>query len=231
MKLREKLDPENFDKLKRIAENNNMSKATVLNRILEDTYIDPDYNNEELPLLLIEGESAAGKDTLAQILSIKHYLRPVCSYATRPMREGEKDGLQHKFITKEQADKIKAEKEIAAYTEIDNYEYFTTMEDIDSSDIYVIDPNGIDFFKKKYPDKNVFVIYVTASEETRTERAKLRGDKKTTIKSRFEDERKQFENLHNYDIMFTNDGSPEMLEKFADIIMDRRLNMRYKNVF
>lgn len=83
------------------------------------------------PILLIVGETSCGKDTFAAI-SKEMGKKPVCSYATRPMRPNERDGREHKFISSKQASKILCEKKdhVVAYTKIGAIEYFALDEDV-----------------------------------------------------------------------------------------------------
>ena len=169
-------------------------------------------------MLLIAGESGAGKDTLARILKNKYGLTPVCSYATRPMRPGETEGVEHKFRTPDEAHAIMEQGEVLAYTQIGDIEYFAMYEDLLSSDMYIIDPNGIAYLKNKYPELPLEVVYVTCKEESRRQRALLRGDMPAVIDKRFADEREQFASLTTYDYRFDNDGSLKELEAFAEVL-------------
>lgn len=165
-------------------------------------------------LFLIEGESGAGKDTLARILA-EYGLKAVCSYATRPMRPNETEGVEHKFRTPDEAHKLMRERTVAAYTKIGDIEYFTLMEDLLESQIYLIDPNGICYLKEHCPSLDFTVVYVTCKEETRRSRALKRGDKPEVINDRFLAEREQFTNLTNYDYRFDNDGGLADMAEFA----------------
>lgn len=170
-------------------------------------------------MLLIAGESGAGKDTLGKILKEKYGLKPVCSYATRPMRPGETEGVEHKFRTPEEAHAILESGDVLAYTKIGEIEYFAMYEDLMSSDMYIIDPNGISYLKEKYPHLPLQVVYVTCKEETRRNRALKRGDKPEVIDKRFADEREQFASLTKYDYRFDNDGELKELEVFAEALV------------
>ena len=44
------------------------------------------------------GPSGAGKDTVANILSIALNIPLLCSFTTRPMRDGEVNGKEHFFV-------------------------------------------------------------------------------------------------------------------------------------
>ena len=49
-----------------------------------------------MKLITITGPSGAGKDTVARMLSEMSGYKVLCSYTTRPKREGEIDGVEHR---------------------------------------------------------------------------------------------------------------------------------------
>lgn len=53
-----------------------------------------------MKLITITGPSGAGKDTVARMLSDFVGYKVICSYTTRPKREGEIDGVEHHFVEK-----------------------------------------------------------------------------------------------------------------------------------
>lgn len=74
-----------------------------------------------MKLITIIGPSGAGKDTVALMLSAILGYDVLCSYTTRPMREGEVDGKEHHFVKECNVPKS----EMLAYTRYGNYEYWT----------------------------------------------------------------------------------------------------------
>ena len=166
------------------------------------------------------GETCSGKDTLVNDI-IKKYpdkLKLVCSYATRPRRDNETEGKEHYFVTKEEFDRIKNEKceNILAYTKIssnddsEGYEYMALEDELEKSNVYIIDPNGIKYLKDKYEDKlDIKVIYIYAPIEKRRERAKAsRSDFEKEFEKRVEAEEGQFRDLvanKEYDYIVCND--------------------------
>ena len=101
------------------------------------------------------------------------------------------------LFTEEEVDRYKDQ--IAAYTEINGYQYFTTYDVIDQSDVYVIDPKGVDSLKYKCRDKYRFVeIYVWIPKEIAKERAIARGDDIEKFESRYESESEQFSDYEKW---------------------------------
>lgn len=138
-------------------------------------------------IFLIVGESSSGKDRICSMLERDGY-KVLKSYATRPKRTGEGD--THIFITDEEVDKYKDE--IIAYTRIGDIQYFSTNSQLLESDVYIIDPSGVDNLQKKVKDINTVVIYINVKEHERRQRARQRGDVENVMQKRFEDERNQF---------------------------------------
>lgn len=143
-------------------------------------------------LYLIVGRTASGKDSLTRAIAEKLNLKILSSYATRPKRPGETN--EHIFITSEEVEKYK--NEFVAYTKIGDYEYFSTKQQLLESDFYIIDPNGVAFLQEKIkniPNIELHIIYITASYETRKQRAlSKRLDDKIVFEKRCISEDKQF---------------------------------------
>lgn len=125
-------------------------------------------------IFLIVGRTCTGKSSLAREMCERLGLRQVVSYATRPRRKSEEDGADHYFI--EPKDVAQFRDQMAAYTKIGDYEYFTTYQTLDESDIYVVDPNGIRELFERCSDKYDFVIiYIRVPRTKYKELIKARG--------------------------------------------------------
>ena len=96
-------------------------------------------------MLCVLGRTACGKDSLTNKLCERTKLNAITSYTTRPRRENEGD--THIFTTKEVYEQMKAEGNVAAYTEIAGYLYWTTIDQLYKNDIYIIDYDGLKTLK------------------------------------------------------------------------------------
>ena len=134
-------------------------------------------------MFLIVGRTASGKDYLASRMEYRGY-KSVISRTTRPSRG---KGDRHIFLTEEQS---KLDKDRVAETVIGGYQYYTTEEDIDGKDIYIVDPMGLKSMSKL--GYNVDIIYVKASEEERRKHFTERGETEEKFNSRNNAEDKQF---------------------------------------
>lgn len=156
-------------------------------------------------ICLIVGESGSGKTTMSNLLSEYGNLNVLESYTTRPERY--KDEKGHVFVTDEDYELLKPN--ICAFTEFDGYKYWATNDQVDKSDVYVIDPAGIDYFKNQYRgEKHVVVVYLKVDKKERKRRMLNRGDSKKAVKRRLKHDKKAFKNVEKCaDVIFTSANS------------------------
>lgn len=177
---------------------------------------------------LFIGRTASGKSSIAKAVCEKMGLTQVVSYTTRPMRKSEKNGSDHIFITDEEVSQY--EDDIAAYTEINGYKYFTTYDVIDKADIYIIDPIGVDNLKIKCGDRYEFIeIYIRTPQDLSEKRTRLREDKLKDFKQRWVSENQQFtdyEKRHTFHYHLLNnrpfDESVSKVCKWIQWELDKR---------
>lgn len=165
-------------------------------------------------IILLVGESGSGKTTIADLLEEMYGYKVLKGYTTRPPRLND---TSHIFITDEEFDKLE---NIAVYTEYNGYRYCATIDQVDNSDIYVIDPNSIEKLKQIYHDKKKLVdVYIRVPEEIRASRMKKRGDSDAQIKSRLDYDRKAFANYYPTFIVDNNqEGLDAVIDKIVNII-------------
>lgn len=150
--------------------------------------------NREHTLLCVMAESSAGKDTLVNRLCERTGYRQLISYSTRPKRDGE--GFTHIFVTEEDYQEMLEIGQVAAYTEINDCKYWCTVDQLYSTDIYVIDPSGVDVLKRlNLPNLRIVSVYINVPEAIREQRAKSRGDNMITYRNRSLSERQQFRDM------------------------------------
>ena len=138
-------------------------------------------------------------------------LKFVVSYTTRAKREKETEGVEHYFITPEVAKEKMHTEQILAYTKIGKIEYFATLETLNDSNLYIIDPAGIKYLKNNFQKLNIKVIYVMTDSDLRIERAKLRDNedfaKSFEKRNTAEDEQfTEFENERSYNYIIYNNS-------------------------
>ena len=178
-------------------------------------------------IFLIAGESGSGKDSLVNKLCEETGLQQLISYSTRPRREDE--GNTHIFISKDEIEQYKDS--MIAYTQIGEFEYFSTIQQLDTSDIYIVDPKGIDYLKSKIMLSNYYnslyrfvVIYINTPFYIRYDRAiNIRKDDCSTFIKRVRAEENQFNNFkaaNGFDYAIQNidfDKAYEVLKHIIEI--------------
>lgn len=156
--------------------------------------------SKEHVLLCIMGKTSCGKDTLVNKLCERTGLTAITSYTTRPRRINEGD--THIFSTREEYERMQAEGSVAAYTNIAGNDYWTTIEQLYTHSVYIIDPRGVETLRQlDLPNLKIVTVYINVPDEVRKERAlNKRGDDRLTFIKRDIDERSQFkEMLRNAD--------------------------------
>lgn len=181
---------------------------------------------EENFIVLLIGPSGSGKTTLALELERRYSWKSVESYTTRPRRTNEEKG--HIFISNDAFNRIPAN-EMAAYTEYNGYRYCATMDQIEKSQIYVIDPVGAKNFNYS-GEKAVLMFYLSVPEKIRMQRMKNRGDSDSMIKDRihtdqiaFGDEAIRSLCLHKLDGTLQPEVAAEKISCMCEKICRRKL--------
>lgn len=170
-------------------------------------------------IFLIVGRSGVGKSSIVKAVCDITGMTCVKSYTTRPKREDEKDHTDHIFISEEEVEKYRDD--MAAWTEIEGNQYFTTKEVLKNADFYIIDPVGIQKLKNTCWDEFDFqVVYIRTSQDKAFERTKEREnysfeDRRSSENEQFAD----FEKSQSWDYHLLNNGSfEEGVEKMLSII-------------
>ena len=137
------------------------------------------------PLILLVGPSGSGKSTVADILHEKYGLSVVQSYTTRPQRTPDERG--HLFVSKQRFDQLT---NLVAYTKFNGYEYCATQSQVDCNDIYIIDPDGISYFRDTYDSNRPYVVVnIYARPSKCFERMIRRGDSEQKATDRINHDR------------------------------------------
>ena len=136
-------------------------------------------------LRIYMGKSAAGKDYFYRRALKEECLLPVISTTTRPMRPGEKDGVDYFFVDRKEFLRRQNKNQFLEWrsykTSVGGKEdvwYYGSplLKDINIKDyVIILDPDGVKDTLKAYGSENCFVYYVTADDKIRKERALSRG--------------------------------------------------------
>lgn len=179
-------------------------------------------------LILLVGETGSGKDTVANKLPYKK----VISYTTRPMRDVDTNGVNHWFVSDKEMDELE-KKDLIAWTKTGDVRYCATIDSLtEDTMIYIINPDGVRWFKKHYKgsEVNIIVIGIYLPLEERKKRCKNRSDFKTSFMQRVKDEQKDFDKFRlngEFDYLIKNTDS-NITAKIIESIIN--INLMNKNI-
>ena len=162
---------------------------------------------ERKKVLCIIGSSGSGKTTIERLLeqTFPLHFKRLVSCTTRPMREGETQGVEHQFVKC-----LENTDDQLAYTKYGDYEYWAKTSDIVPGKVntYVIDVEGFRFLQRYFADKlEIRVMYVK-----RSKRDDIDEDRKERDRDRL------MLTPDDIDILFRNEGS------ISDLIANVRNN-------
>ena len=184
------------------------------------------------------GKSSSGKDTLyKEVLKALPKLKTLVLYTTRPIREGEQEGIEYHFVTDEELERFeKAGKiiEERTYDTVYGAWKYATIEDgqinLAAYDYLVIGTLGsYAGMKKCYGAENLVPIYIEVEDGERLSRALSRERQQEQPKyeemcRRFLADQKDFseENLEEAGIArrYYNDDKVQCLEKIIGEIQN-----------
>lgn len=141
-----------------------------------------------MKLILLIGCMASGKDTILKEMIDEGYAEPVISYTSRPMRKGEKDGIEYHFVSAEEMLKMKENNEFIEFKcyKVSNNEkwYYGVNKNslekgLSKNYILIVDITGMRQIKEYFKDdKNMEIttIFLDVDKETRRKRAIRRDD-------------------------------------------------------
>ncbi len=180
-------------------------------------------------LIVISGPSGAGKTTLCQcIINNQQSIRYSISVTTRPMRAGEKDGIDYFFVNCDKFKQMIANDELAEWACVHGYHYGTPKKFIETTlsagyDIIMdLDVQGGMQLKKFYPD-DIFVFVMPSSASVLYDRLKQRGtDDEKVIEIRLYNAQKEIEYLSKYTYLVINDKIEEAISQLKIIIQAER---------
>ena len=190
-------------------------------------------------LAVVSGFSGAGKGTLMKALLSEHADQYALSISatTRGPREGEVDGREYFFKTKEQFEQMIAEDaliEHACY--VGNY-YGTpksyVMEQLEAGKnvILEIEIQGARKIKEQYPDA-VLLFVTTKDAQTLKDRLTGRGtESEEVIRNRLLRAAQEAEGIEEYDYLVVNDDLDTCVNVVHGIITSEHLKMRRRLEF
>lgn len=164
------------------------------------------------PLILIIGPTCSGKTTLAIAIRDIYGLKIAKSTTTRQPRFPGED--EYHFVTPEEFDSLT----LLEQTEYAGRKYGMTKDELEDSDIFVCDPNGVMSVRNAYKGiRLIFVVRLELDNMTRRARMKKRRMSDQDIHKRDVADYKAFRSGHCYpsDLHIHANMPPKKLAKFV----------------
>ncbi len=188
-------------------------------------------------ILVLSGPSGCGKSSLvSEILKEYDDIYFSISTTTRDIREGEVDGVDYHYISKELFEKEIEEGLFLEWAKVhDNY-YGTSLKSVKQAlsegklVIFDIDVQGHEIVKEKFDDILTSLFITTPNAEILRERLLKRGtDSKDVIERRLSNSREEMNRIDEYDFLLVNDNFEETLAKFRFIVGASRMKIDKKS--
>ena len=130
-------------------------------------------------IFCVMGKSSSGKDTLYQMLKKELEFDSIVPYTTRPIREGETNGVEYHFVTEEEVAELEeAGKiiELRAYNTVHGiWKYFTADDaqiDLEHRNYLMIGTvEAYQKLKAYYGEEHLVPIYIEVDDGIRLQRA------------------------------------------------------------
>ena len=181
--------------------------------------------NHQGILVVVSGFSGAGKGTLMKEL-LKRYDNYALSISatTRAPREGETDGKEYFFVSKEQFEKMRDERKLVEYAQYVNNYYGTPKEYVEQKmaegkDVILeIEIQGALKVKKRFPDALLLFVTPPSAEELRRRLVGRGTETLEVINARLARAAEEASGMEAYDYLLINDDLDRCVEEMHQLI-------------
>ncbi len=190
-------------------------------------------NHDTGAILVLSGPSGAGKSSLIKKIEdeIGEYYFSI-STTTRPMREGEEEGVHYYFVDKEQFEEDMEEENFLEYARVHGNYYGTSIKPVKKAlkegklVIFDIDVQGHDAVQKRLADITTSVFVTTPTLCELKKRLNARGtDAQEIIDGRIQMAKREVQRISEYDYLVVNDDLDEAAAVLVNIAKAARMKI------
>lgn len=169
-------------------------------------------------ILIILGESASGKSTIEKELVNTYGLQKIISYTTREPRQGEIDGTDYHFISKEKFHELEMDNFFAEIGCYRDWWYGSAIMDCTDTKVAVLTPHGLRQMKD-IDGLNITSFYINVPRRDRLIKILQRGDDIEECYRRSLSDVGQFDGIEDeVDFVIKNDGYEKTPLEMSTII-------------
>ena len=189
-------------------------------------------------LLVVSGPSGAGKSSL-----IKHIMENMdnvyfsISTTTRPKREGEIDGVNYYFVSKDEFEKDIKEGMFLEWANVHGNYYGTSIKPVlkaleeEKLVIFDIDVQGHESIRKKFDDITTSVFVTTPDINELKRRLENRGtDSEEVIRKRLDNAKEELKRVFEFDFLLINDDFEKAKDNIIAIAKSAKLKYQKKEL-
>ena len=185
-------------------------------------------------LFVVSAPSGAGKTTLVERLveQIPH-LKMSRSYTSRPSRQGETDGVDYNFVTRQRFEAMAAAGEFLEWADVFGNLYGTSAADTEGvlvsglDVVLVIDVQGARQVRRRGAE-TVAVFVMPPSCEVLERRLRGRSkDSEAAIQQRLHVARQEIAAFAEYDFVVVNDELTAAVDRLRSIVMAERARLKW----
>ena len=153
--------------------------------------------------VVLVGAGASGKDYLRRQLQHINGYRFAVAVTDRPQRQGERDGVDYRFVSTETFVRLIADGKFLQHSTFARYHYGTLLEDFECCSLFIMSPDGL---SKLTPQQRsqCYVVYVKTTPEKTRERMERRACMFETIDERIKRDEEAFQMFTDYDMIYEN---------------------------
>jgi guanylate kinase len=184
-------------------------------------------------LFIVSAPSGAGKTTLVeQLVRVTPGLRQSRSYTSRPARDGEADGVDYNFASRERFEAMVAEGAFLEWADVFGNLYGTSAADTErlreagDDVVLVIDVQGARQVRTRGLETTAIFIMPPSSEVLEK---RLRGrskDSEAAIQRRLQVARAEVSAFAEYDFVVVNDELTAAVDRLRSIVLAERARLR-----
>ena len=177
-------------------------------------------------IITLSGVTGVGKSYLKKEIEDKLGIKAQTIVTTRTKREGEQDGVDKKFVTDEEFERLKRNKDIVVTFEFLGNKYGYQKKEMKSRKNSIVELHYSTIYQLKKEGKNTFSIYMIPKNiELAKQKLKERNLPKEVERLRLEEIEEHINNFQNdeylrnqFDYIFYNDYTEKSIQKIIELL-------------